>query len=216
MWRLGHFDAVVPRIFLDLNSPPCFRIANYTILKSQCHVVLNLRQECKAISQKDDMMQPQSIPDKGPPEFPVTGMLERRSISNNPWTDESWRALGVMINSRLDHQVKHVERVISETDHDQFLWSGLTLRLYMDESESYYHNLMSEQPLIFVICRPNEVTHIPEPFLVTASYDEANAYQESDEEVYPVSMAPEIYRWLEEFVLRNYMPEKRYKRKRKT
>jgi hypothetical protein len=74
---------------------------------------------------------------------------------------------------------------------------------------------MSDNPMIFVFFCANEVLNLPEPFVVTASFDEANAYQESDDQVFSAAMAPDIYRWIEGFVLENYVPEKKYKRKRK-
>ena len=156
----------------------------------------------------------QDIPEKYS-KFQVTVMMQRQEITNNPWTDASWKALGVMIDSRNDPELKHFERVVADADIEQYLWSGLPLGLYVDECESYYYNLMSDNPLIFVISRANEVLNLPEPFVVTASFDEANAYQESDDQVFSAAMAPDIYRWIEGFVLENYVPEKKYKRKRK-
>jgi len=147
--------------------------------------------------------------------FQVTVMMQRQEIANNPWTDASWKALGVMLDSRNDPELKHFERVVADADIEQYLWSGLPLSLYADECESYYYNLMADNPLIFVISRTNEVLNQPEPFVVTASFDEANAYQESDDQVFSAAMAPDIYRWIEGFVLENYVPEKKYKRKRK-
>jgi hypothetical protein len=50
--------------------------------------------------------------------------------------------------------------------------------------------------------------------MVTLSYDEAAAYTEVEEEVFAVPMPPEVYRWVENYVLEHYVPEKRRKRKR--
>ncbi|MBC8259276.1 MAG: DUF3305 domain-containing protein [SAR324 cluster bacterium] len=147
--------------------------------------------------------------------FQVKVMMEKKDVADNPWTDVSWKSIGVMIDSRSDPEVKRFERVVSDSDYEQYLWSGLSLSLYVDECESYYYNLLSETPLIFVISRQNEVLNLPEPFLVTASFDEANAYQESDELVYSAPVSPDIYCRIEGFVLENYVPEKKIKRKRK-
>ena len=59
--------------------------------------------------------------------FQVTVMMERQEIANNAWTDASWKALGVMIDSRNDPELKHFERVFSDGDIEQYLWSGLRL-----------------------------------------------------------------------------------------
>jgi len=85
--------------------------------------------------------------------------------------------------------------------------------LYVDECESYYHNLLAKTPRCYVIARRDEDA-VPVPFLVSLSFDEAHAYLEADDEVFEVDMPPEIYRWTEAFVLHHYTPEKRVKRKR--
>ena len=86
--------------------------------------------------------------------------------------------------------------------------------MYDDECESYYHNIKSPDPGCYVITRDND-EGAPVPYIVTLSFDEANAYLECEGEAFTVPIPPELYRWTEEFVLQNYMPEKRIKRKRK-
>lgn len=97
----------------------------------------------------------------------------------------------------------------------EYLFSGLRLRLHKDESESYYHNLMASNPQLYVIARAAGDGERMEPFHVTASFDEGNAYLEADDEVYSVAMPPEVAVWIERFVLDHYVPEPRKKRKRR-
>ena len=52
------------------------------------------------------------------------------------------------------------------------------------------------------------------PLIVTLSYDEAASYLESDDIVESVAMPAELYRWVENFVLEHYLPQKKKKRKR--
>ena len=104
-------------------------------------------------------------------------------------------------------------RIRSAESGDQYLWSELPIRLYVDQAESYYCNLMGEKPGAFVISRPSQDGRL-EPFLVTLSYDEAAGYMEVDDRVDAVSMPPEVYRWVEAFVLEHYVPERKQKRKR--
>ncbi len=54
---------------------------------------------------------------------------------------------------------------------------------------------------------------MPEPVLVTLSFDAGQAYLEGDETVYNVPLPPELYRATEAFVLAHYVPEKKNKRK---
>ena len=52
------------------------------------------------------------------------------------------------------------------------------------------------------------------PAIVTASQDEANAHLESDDPVYSVPMPEKIVEWTERYVVENYEPEVKKKRKR--
>ena len=52
------------------------------------------------------------------------------------------------------------------------------------------------------------------PFLVTANYDEIIGYQEVDDQVFSLPIPPEIYQWLERYVVNNYIPPQPRKRKR--
>lgn len=110
-------------------------------------------------------------------------------------------------NSGIRKQLIH-----SDADSEQFLWTGFAINLHTDAAESYYFNLMGEKPSVFVVSRLEHGRL--QPFLVTCSYDEADAYMEVDESVSAVAMPPEIYRWCEAFVLAHYVPEKKRKRKR--
>jgi hypothetical protein len=101
----------------------------------------------------------------------------------------------------------------SGADGEEFLWGGLEVQLYKDEAESYYHNLLAPTPQLYVITRPDDQGR-PAPFLVTASYDAANAYTEAQEDAYPTPLPAELYPWLERFVLTHYVPQPRHKRKR--
>lgn len=96
---------------------------------------------------------------------------------------------------------------------DDFLWGGIHLNLYKDQVESYYHNLMAPQAMLYVIVRVQD--NILTPVLVSASFDEANAYIESSDDAHPVPMPAEVYPWVERFVLEHYQPEPPRKRKRK-
>ena len=87
------------------------------------------------------------------------------------------------------------------------------MRLYPDEAESYYHNLMAGKPAAFVLCQREDDGGIT-PRQVTLSYAEATSYMEMEEEVYNVALPAELYRWLEHYVVQHYLPQKRRKRKR--
>ena len=151
----------------------------------------------------------QTIPDN----FPVSVIMESRP-SSSPWLDISWNAVGICGITNESSAESSAEKIINKGDVDQYIYSDLKLRLFLDECESYYHNLMSPQPGCYIVARET-ANGRPVPFLVSLSFDEANAYHEGDDLVYSVPIPAELYRWAEAYVIENYMPVKRKKRKRK-
>lgn len=146
--------------------------------------------------------------------FPISVLIRNRPPpADKPWLREAWQITGVVVNSRLQSTATEGIKIHSDTEGDHYLWSGPTIRLHKDEVESYYYNLISENPRLYVITHEND-QGIPEPFLVSASFDEAHAYLETEHAVEAVSMPPELYRWIEAYVLTHYVPEPRLKRNR--
>ena len=114
-----------------------------------------------------------------------------------------------------DAQILRQKTLIEKTDDCQrFLWTGLVLSFFKDGGESYWHSLVGEQQQIFVVCQEDEEDGLG-PILVTADYDEAMAYQEADDTIFSSPMPPLVYQTLERFVLENYAPEQKKRRKRK-
>ena len=64
-----------------------------------------------------------------------------------------------------------------------------------------------------MVCQNEENESQLIPFKVSVNYDEAASYMELEEQVFQVPMPPEVYRWLENFVVNNYIPVKKKKRK---
>ena len=148
----------------------------------------------------------------GPESFPLVVIL-KRTPARSRWQPYTWTVSSVLVHSGTDQSSVHGVQMRSGADGDEFLWSGLTVTLYRDEAESYYHNIMAEQPALYVVTRNNNQGE-PEPFTVTASFDEAHAYMEGEENAHSVALPAELYAWIERFVLTHYVPEKRKKRKR--
>ena len=149
----------------------------------------------------------------GPQSFRVSVVMERRNRPDARWIRESWHLMGVTLDQGTAES-SEPGRVIRTWDQgEQYLWSGFEVRLHRDELESYYHNLLAREPKIFVVTHTSD-TGRPEPFLVSLSYDEANAYEFGGETVYNAQLPPVLYAWVEQYVLENYAPEPRLKRKR--
>ena len=100
----------------------------------------------------------------------------------------------------------------------RYLWTGLKLGLYKDACESYWHNLMSGKPYLYVVCYVDEDEDGEEsliPALVTADQQEASGHMETDDHVYSVPMPEQVHEWLERFVVAHYVPAQKKKRKRR-
>ncbi len=105
--------------------------------------------------------------------------------------------------------------IINETeDSYDALWTGFRLEFFRDGGQSYWHTLVGEQQQIFVVCQDDE-DGVFTPILVTADYDEAMAYHEADDTILSAPMPEKIYLVLERFVLENYSPAQKKRRKRK-
>mgnify|MGYP001824574126 CR=1 FL=1 len=141
--------------------------------------------------------------------LPVSVLLERREATSR-WVDHVWAAAGITVGT----QAAGEPRLVRETaDRAYFLVGGLQVALHVDECESYYYNLLSDSPRAFVLAHVGDADARPEPFRVSMSFDEAHAYLEGEDEIYAVDVPPELYRWTESFVISNYFPERKRKRK---
>lgn len=154
-----------------------------------------------------DTLDPHALPE----DLPITVIMRRYAVHATPWLDEKWQALAVLVP--LDPAPEAVLQPLPvEGVDDQLRYEGLRLRLHKDQCESYYYNMLSDQPRLFVMARPDDDGR-PRPFHVSASFDEAGAGMEGDELVFPVAIPPQIYRWMEAYVLIHYVPQRKYKRK---
>ena len=146
--------------------------------------------------------------------FPVSVLLDYVPTPDNRWQEGRWAVTGV-VAAGPSGDINRVQSAPLHPGSDdlQVLWSGFSVALFKDDAESYYYNIVSKTPRIFVICTSEDDAPL-KPLMVTLSYDEASSYMESDEAVESVAMPAELYRFVEQFVLEHYVPEKKKKRKR--
>ena len=150
---------------------------------------------------------------KLPDKLLVSVIMEKRR-SDNAWVNFIYQAIGVVISDHLPEDP--VQKIYEQAGVEQYLFTGLSLQLYADECESYYHNLMSPQPGCYVVAsEPENMDEMPKPFIVSLSFDEVHAYLEGGEQVYSVEIPPQLYQWTEAFVLTHYVATKKIKRKLK-
>jgi Protein of unknown function (DUF3305) len=134
------------------------------------------------------------------PRVRVAIVMERRALAN-PWASEEWTAIAVIPDTG-----NHGPCVIAEDSGSQrWLHPGYELTLRRDEAEGYFLNVTSAEPRLFVMWQmEDERAH---PYSVSASYNEASTWMDAGDQVDPVPMAPELARWLGDYVRDNYRPE---------
>lgn len=149
--------------------------------------------------------------------FPVAVMTRYIPTPEVAWSDGRWQVDAVIASGAIRANGYADATTDDRTPYPVqdwlWLWPGLSVSLFVDEAESYYINLMSERPRVFLVCGTQADGQL-QPMLATLSFDEAAAYEEGDQLVADAPMPPEVYQWLEAFVLAHYVPEKRRKRKR--
>ncbi len=151
-------------------------------------------------------------------EIPVTVLVECRQARSGRWVEEQWQAIAVVAGKDVTSDEFETTLVHEDAECRRYLWSGLRLLLYKDACESYWYNLMSDEPYLYVVCFAEEDEDGEEclhPVLVTADQQEATGHMETDDQVYSVPMPEQVHQWVERFVVENYVPEQKKKRKRK-
>lgn len=163
---------------------------------------------------KQDKTENKSLDKPQTASFPISVVMQHRVIENNIWLAEQWEAEAVIAGGS-DATGNIPERSVSRigSTEEKYIWTNYQINLFADQSESYYFNIISDTPFVFVICRDEQGDGELIPFNVSVNYDEAASYMELDDHVFQVPMPAEIYRWLEDFVLNNYVPMKKKKRK---
>ena len=146
--------------------------------------------------------------------FPVSVIIERREKSRGRWSFIEWKASAVLIEDRIENKLPQKLLIHEDEECKRYLWKNFIIELMKDAAESYWNNLMASNPALFIVCRSDEDTEEVEPFLVTPNYDEIIGYLEVDDEVFSVPIPPQIYQWLERYIVNNYTPPTRHKRKR--
>jgi len=149
----------------------------------------------------------------------VTVLLEKRLNATQRWQIPSWYLYGVAVGDSMTHQSKSGEKVGQSEQGEVFSFGGYKVTLYKDACERYWHALIGDKPLVYVVCNEDvesDEHDLPvEPLLVTIDYDEAVSHAETDGLVLSTTIPGELYRYMEAFVLQHYKPKPFEKRKRK-
>ena len=144
--------------------------------------------------------------------FRLSVVLEKRLQSVRGWRIPQWDLAAILPTDAAVGQspvVVHREAELTRT-----LWPGLKLELFRDGCEGYWYNLTSGHPVLFVICDIDESDGEAIPLLITASHDDAVAHMETDALVLSAPVPENIYPHIERYVVTQYVPARRKKRRR--
>ncbi len=150
------------------------------------------------------------------PEYKVAIVLEKQEKTVNSWSSYQWELAAVLSDEDGPDSLQGPIVIRESQKLSQYLWKGLKIRLFVDASEGYWYNLLSDVPFAFVVCEADSVDDdVPVPLLVTVSQDEAGAHLETDSLVLSGPLPADIRDQTEQFVVNNYVPQVKKKRKRR-
>lgn len=131
-------------------------------------------------------------------------VIMQRRATRNRWESVLWEPWSVLESGEPQGGPR---MLVEQADVAQWLYPGFELVLHRDEAEGYYLNVSSGSPRIFVLWRMDEDVGIP--LQVTASYDEGARWLDGGHSVDSVTMPPQVFAWVGEYVETNYRPEPR-------
>lgn len=149
--------------------------------------------------------------------FRLSVVLESEDKLFRGWPTRQWKLAAVICDEQGPDSIEGPVTIRESKTISQFLWKGLKLELFLDAAEGYWYNLLSDIPFVFVVCDHDEEDDnaVPVPYLVTASQDEAGAHLETDCLVLSSPLPANLRDKVEEYVVNNYVPKTKKKRKRK-
>ena len=126
----------------------------------------------------------------------------QRRVTHNRWESVVWEPWAVL---ESDEPPREPRMLVDQPEVAQWLHPGFELLLHRDETEGYYLNVSSGSPRVFVLWRMDEDRGIP--LQVTVSYDEGGRWLDGGHSVDSVTMPPQIFAWVGQYVEDNYRPE---------
>jgi hypothetical protein len=120
---------------------------------------------------------------------------------------QEWAALGT---EPVPIELDDVDTPSDRPAPQHWLYPGMHVELYRDDTEGYYLNLTSPNPCFWVLWRlepqaaPDE---LPKPLIVTVSYHEAGRWLDAQERVDQVKAPKAVCDWVAAFTEKHYVPE---------
>ena len=133
-------------------------------------------------------------------------VIMQRRVTQNRWESVVWEPWSVLESDEIAGEPR---LLVDQPDLQQWLHAGFELAIHRDETEGYYLNVSSGSPRVFVLWRMDEERDKAIPLQVTASYYEGGRWLDGGNSVDSVTMPPEVFAWVGEYVEKNYRPEPR-------
>ena len=146
--------------------------------------------------------------------FPIAVIMQRHRAGHGAWSGPRWEATGVVAGGHVGEGGRQRTPIRSGSDIEQVLWTGLSVVLHKNDLESYRYNLEASTPSVFILCRADGDDM--RPVMASMNYDEAGRCLEAGDAAYAVPMPPEMYQWLERYVVENYVTQEPKKRKKES
>lgn len=142
--------------------------------------------------------------------WPVTVVLRREMRQRGQWEFPAWTLQSIeqgatesrLTETRIDDGVR------------EFRWSGLAVVLLRSNAETFWYNLTSARPSLFVICQEDPQYGLM-PIMVTLDQDESARQQESETEIFRMDPPTWLLEEVERFVMAHYQPEDKRGKKRR-
>ena len=143
----------------------------------------------------------------------VAVVMQRTPLASR-WQSHQWKPMEVSDAMLLPDG--GARRLRDDPADTRWLFNGFDIRLYSDEAEGYFLNIVAPEPCWFVMWRIEEVngSEVAVPKQVTLSYNEAARLMDGGEQVDTVPAAPEIIGFMTSFVQQYYRPEPKKKRRK--
>lgn len=170
--------------------------------------------------------------------YSVTVVMKKVWRTHRKWRYPSWQVSGILPTDfsdkvrdsrggrigRTDSTGKQESQLLIDEEGSQHcIWPDLPFSLYRDGLTSYFQNLSSLQPYLFVLCRDDTDQDAMEPLLVSADFADAEAHMETEGTVLTAPLNAPFNTWIADYVLQNkiYLEKqahdgKKHKRKKAT
>ena len=142
----------------------------------------------------------------------AVGVVVERSKGASKWSDYLWRPLSVIVGAPA---TAPWSKLSDDGEHTRFFAGVADIALHRTDTANYQRNLLSEQPLLWVVLRPSETSMPYELLMVTADPAEGEAMTEAGNNlVETVPMPLAVQQTLASFVSEHHVEHRFSKRER--